>query len=400
MRRWFARVLVFVVAAVLCTQPAAADEAAPPLHMRLNGDFAQAVWEVSTGSAHSDGVVTVTRDHASQRLQALVDSVTFDENGGVETFSTTIADVTTGFQFSVQRAGLRGASVTGQVTATRTTVTIDGPTTEETVVLPIDLTWVGAGPIQTDSGHWMSLIAGMRDNMHWNGRTRSATATGSFAGTDINDPAATLGREVTGDVSTDSAGLLAARSMLNGGPAALQPVVHNRFNGVYATADWVDYSVPLVAGITVDREHNAARLIADVTRYRTDDYAELIGDTTTHVDVSEGFDFALDRKTLDAAAVHAGPLPATRCTTDYASSQTTCRPTTMRISIIWTAFIDPMWRNLHETFKVDGFRDVYHSVGWEAEALGAGTMGGLALGDSFEGGSIGRGQVSEALSYP
>ncbi len=119
-------------------------------HTFTVGSFAQADWVTQTPLRATETAVTLTTQRGgSDELVVGQDIITYGARGGITHEVSTIADVTSGFQFSIDTKHLTGASVSGTIQAL-TCVEAGGGSINRCFpeLINVNVTWTGRGPIQ------------------------------------------------------------------------------------------------------------------------------------------------------------------------------------------------------------------------------------------------------------
>jgi hypothetical protein len=182
-RALFALALAAVTGLALALAGPASAASGQVTHFRFHGGFAEAFWETSTATRVTDTVVTVSR--SKQGSQLFVDQVTahLDANGNFAGATETISEVTNGFSFTLLHR-LAGASLSGSgLPATRCTFDANFNQTGCTATtIGVAVTWTGQGPITRSGSNDRFKSDGVRVTDHFNGTSRTATATGRVAG--------------------------------------------------------------------------------------------------------------------------------------------------------------------------------------------------------------------------
>ena len=173
-------------------------------HFRFHGTFAEADWFISSDTSFTDTFVNVSGTKQSQEM--FVDRFTenFDSNGDFTGAIETIADVTSGFSFTIDSAKLNSASTSGSGLPA-TTCTYDANfdligCTDTSI--DVSASWTGQGPIAKETSNDHFQFDGFKVSSHFNGTDRNATASGSIGGVTLA-PAdlgfADLGRANSGE---------------------------------------------------------------------------------------------------------------------------------------------------------------------------------------------------------
>lgn len=184
------RALLALAAAAFTLLALAGPASAAPgqvTQFRFSGTFADADWFTSSATSFTETYVTVSESRQGSEL--FVDQVTytFDTNGNFTGATVTVADVTSGFSFTV-RQPLASASLSGSGLPA-TTCTYDANfNLIGCTATSIDVTaaWTGQGPITrgVSTDHFKS--DGFSETDHSNGTHRAATATGTFNGNTLS----------------------------------------------------------------------------------------------------------------------------------------------------------------------------------------------------------------------
>lgn len=123
---------------------------------------------------------------AKQSSELFLDQFTanFDASGNFIGATETIADVTSGFTFSIETSKLSQASVSGSgLPATTCTYDADFNVIGCTdTTIDASATWSGQGPIARETANDHFKVDGFSVNDHFNGNDRNATATGTIGG--------------------------------------------------------------------------------------------------------------------------------------------------------------------------------------------------------------------------
>ena len=106
----------------------------------------------------------------------------FDSKGNFTGASETIADVTSGFSFTIDSAKLNSASTSGSGLPA-TTCTYDANfdligCTDTSI--NVSASWTGQGPIAREASNDHFQFDGFKVSSHFNGTDRNATAIGSI----------------------------------------------------------------------------------------------------------------------------------------------------------------------------------------------------------------------------
>jgi len=177
MRRVVMGLLVAVVGSLALVGSAGAAPG-QTTHFRFHGNFAEALWFVSSSTSFADTTFNVSQSKTGKEL--FVERFVGTQSGETDT----VVDVTSGFSFSIDTKTLGTASVSGSsLPARRCTYDVDGNLigcSHVRVAFQASLT--GQGPIikGTANDHFKSDGFSVTD--HFNGTDRNAIATGSFAG--------------------------------------------------------------------------------------------------------------------------------------------------------------------------------------------------------------------------
>ncbi len=174
-------------------------------HIRLSGPYAQADWVSVTDSTLHDTSVDVSRGNKGSRLVVYEFTGTLNAEGNLTgPYTETIAEVTSGFSFTIDSVKLTAASLrASRLPATSCTYTPNGgePACTGTTI-SVSATWAGEGPITHGVvNENFKTPGGITYHLHSSGTRRNATATGTADGQTLN--AGELGFAALGDAKSD-----------------------------------------------------------------------------------------------------------------------------------------------------------------------------------------------------
>lgn len=177
MRRLILGMLVAVLGSLAVVSSAGAA-AGQTLHFRFHGNFAEADWFVGTNTSFTDTSFNVSQSKDGKEL--FIERFAATQTGAIDT----VADVTTGFSFTIDTKKLSTASVSGSsIRATRCTYDADFNLIGcNPVRIAFQANLTGQGPIGRGTSNDHFKVDGFSENDHFNGTSRNATATGNFAG--------------------------------------------------------------------------------------------------------------------------------------------------------------------------------------------------------------------------
>ena len=152
-------------------------------HFRFSGTFADALW--STSSATSSTVASVDASKSIQGSRLVVDEVTdnHDASGNFTGGTETLADVASGFSFTL-RQPLASASLSGSGLPA-TTCTFDANFNTigcSATTIDVSVTWTGQGAITRGRFNEHFKNGGFSEIDHFSGTNRHAVATGTVGG--------------------------------------------------------------------------------------------------------------------------------------------------------------------------------------------------------------------------
>jgi hypothetical protein len=166
------------------------------MQSKFVGPQAAALWTSFTATSDTLTIVGVDQDH----LVVFQGTDTVDSSGNRTGATATIANVTSGFSFAIDKAHLSTASTGGSgIPATTCTFDANGneinctPTT-----IDLTVTWIGYGPSSHQVFNDHANEGCFRFSSHISGTIRSATTTGTLDGS-------LLGGLVGGDLAFESA---------------------------------------------------------------------------------------------------------------------------------------------------------------------------------------------------
>ncbi len=212
MRRAFIGLAVTALAVLSFAAPASAA-AGQVAHFRFHGTFAEAFWSVSSGTTFTDTTITVSTSRQGSALY--VDQFTgkLDADGNFIGGTDTVVQspgamepgVTSGFSFTINAPKLTTADVSGSgLPAKKCTFDAMGNETGCTgTTVNVSATWTGEGPMTRSVSNFHMKTAGFSMNSHFNGTSRTSTATGTFNGGPLSAAElsfADLGTTHSGDI--------------------------------------------------------------------------------------------------------------------------------------------------------------------------------------------------------
>jgi hypothetical protein len=185
MKRALVGLAVAATAVTLLVSAGAASAATGQVFkLKAVGPTAGGLWISSTATS-----ATVTFISASQDQLAVIQITdNADSSGNIIGGTETIANVTSGFSFAIDKGQLSSASTSGSGIPA-TTCALDAnlnqiscaPTT-----LDLAVAWTGVGPSEHQILNQRLLEGIVRESSHTNGIVRSATATGTLSGTPLS----------------------------------------------------------------------------------------------------------------------------------------------------------------------------------------------------------------------
>jgi hypothetical protein len=151
------------------------------IQFRSHGTSATADWTTTSATSSTNTVVGVT----SKPSELLVDQTTvnLDATGNVTGSTDTMADVTSGFSFAIDKSKLTSASTSGSGLPAITCITdANGNQSCTHTTIDVAATWTSQGPITRvfDSQH--SKQPGLSQIIHVNGTARAATVSAIVGG--------------------------------------------------------------------------------------------------------------------------------------------------------------------------------------------------------------------------
>ena len=159
--------------------------------------------------------------------------------------------------------------------------------------------------------------------------------------------------------------------------AAPGQVTQFRFKGSFAEAAWSTSSTDTY--VNVSQSTQGSELFIDQFTANFDASGNFTGETDTSADVTSGFSFAIEKRSLASASVSGSGLPATTCTFDANFNLIGCTATTIDATAAWTGQ-GPITRGVsNDHFKSDGFSERDHFNGTDRNATATGTIAGLTL---------------------
>lgn len=174
-------VTTLITAALTLVFTAGSASAAPHqvLQDHFNGTFAEAFWFNSTPSRDAGLYIRVSQAKSSNSLVVEETTQTRDAQGNVTGTTETVAEVTSGYSFSIDATKLTTASITASGIPV-TTCTYDenfaligcSPS-----VIDAGATWTGQGLITRNTSNSRVRAGEFSVNEHLNGTNRDGTAT-------------------------------------------------------------------------------------------------------------------------------------------------------------------------------------------------------------------------------
>ena len=204
MRRALTGLAVAVLAVLALAGPASAAPAQVTT-FRFSGTFAHAFWHIRSATAITDSFVVASTSNQGSALGVEQTIQNLDANGSVTGITDTLANVTSGFSFTL-RPPLASASVSAPGLPA-TTCTFDASfnligCTDTTI--DATATWTGQGPITRGVSRFHFKSDGLIVTEHFRATGRAATATGTVAGLTL-----TAGDLEIGELGTTDQGMVA-----------------------------------------------------------------------------------------------------------------------------------------------------------------------------------------------
>lgn len=201
------RLLIALSAATLAAFAAAAPASAASgqvIHFHFNGNFAEASWGSSTATADASTYLRVSQSNRGDKLLAEQFVVNYDAEHNVTGATDTLADVASGFSFTIDAPKLTTAIATAS--ALPATICSYDASFNQTgctdTTIDLNVTWTGQGPITHNTNNSRVSIPGFSITDHLNGTNRDGTATGSIVGTALGTSGfAILGTAVSGSTT-------------------------------------------------------------------------------------------------------------------------------------------------------------------------------------------------------
>jgi hypothetical protein len=173
------------------------------LHDHFNGTFAEAVWFNSTPSRDAGLYIRASQSKSTNSLVVEQVIQTRDAQGNFTGATETVAEVTSGYSFSIDATKLTIASIAGSGLAATTcrydeNFALVGCSPG---VIDADATWTGQGLITRNTSNSRVRAGGFSVNEHLNGINRDGTATGFVNGITFgasDSQFAILGKAVSG----------------------------------------------------------------------------------------------------------------------------------------------------------------------------------------------------------
>ena len=165
--------------------------------------------------------------------------------------------------------------------------------------------------------------------------------------------------------------------------AASNPTFQFHISGATAAALWTtttSNSFTDTSVLVTQSGSGPKELMIDQFTANLDSMGNFTGGTDTFADVTGGFSFTIDKKTLASASVEGTGVPAQTCTLDINGDVTGCADTSIGVSASWTGQ-GPIFRaGLSDHFHSPGFTETFYFGGTNRDASATGTVGGLTLG--------------------
>ena len=153
-------------------------------HIRFSGAYAEASWRTTGATSETDTYILVIRSKQGPHLEVARTTNNFDANGLFTGATETISDVTSGYSLAIDLPQLGSATLSGAGLPAQTCTLDANHNVTGCTDATIDVTaaWSGAGPVTHLVSNNFFRSAGMVVTDHFNGTSRDATATGTFAG--------------------------------------------------------------------------------------------------------------------------------------------------------------------------------------------------------------------------
>jgi len=188
------RALIGLAVATLTVLALAGPASAAPgqavvMRVTFHGTSANALWSTSSATSISNTTINAAQTPHPHGFMLFVDQATtnLDANGNVTGITDTSFVVTSGFSFVIGKT-LDSATLSGSglpaATCTYDAMGILIGCTDTTV--DVNASWTGQGPLTPTVSNFHFKTAGFIENDHFNGTSRTATATGTVGGLTLN----------------------------------------------------------------------------------------------------------------------------------------------------------------------------------------------------------------------
>ena len=197
--------LVLVVVAVFVRAGTANAARGQVLHFRYHGTVVSALWTTATTNASTDTYILAANEKRGPELRVNQTTFQFDGQGAFAGETDTLADVYTGFSFTISGRLASAQAHASDIPARTCTYDKDFNLTGcSDSTLSADAAWTGVGSISHDTVHEHFQGDCFVANAHSTGTGRNATATGMIGGISLSSSTldfADMGSLSAGDMS-------------------------------------------------------------------------------------------------------------------------------------------------------------------------------------------------------
>jgi hypothetical protein len=207
MRRALIGLAVATLTVLALTGPASAAPGPVVMHVTFHGTFANALWSTSSPTSITNTTVNAAQTPHPHGFMLFVDQSTTNLNadGNVTGITDTSFVVTSGFSFVIGKtldtATLSGSGLPAATCTYDATGILIGCAD---TTIDVNANWTGQGPLTPTVSNFHFKTAGFIENDHFNGTSRTATATGTVGGLTLNAAdlqGATLGTANSGTIT-------------------------------------------------------------------------------------------------------------------------------------------------------------------------------------------------------
>ena len=186
MRRALIGLAVAALTVLAVAGPASAAPSPVVMRVTFHGTFANALWSTSSATSITNTTINAAQTPHPHGFMLFVDQsiINLDESGNVTRVTDTAFVVTSGFSFVIGKT-LESASLSGSSLPV-STCTYD-PATGILIgcmdtTIDVNASWTAQGPLVPSVTNFHFKTAGFIENDHFNGTSRTATATGTVGG--------------------------------------------------------------------------------------------------------------------------------------------------------------------------------------------------------------------------